>query len=139
VETAELTQCAAACKALIESIPSQRIVDVISRGESDVLQSGGTTRPGATNDGIVEFFAHGCIREQHVAYIAAAGFMHPWSEPETGREAHVALSPAMQTRSKAILEEVESHFGVAVTPNETTRFADGGVTGFVGGVDVTGM
>jgi len=127
-ETAEATRRAAAYKALIESIPSQRIVDIITRGESNVPQSGGTTRPGFANGGIVEFFARGGIREQHVAQIAAAGSMRVWAEPETGGEAYIPLSPAKRQRSMAILEDVAAHFGGTFIHNSAQSFAVGGVT-----------
>lgn len=135
----------AAASAQIEEFVRQQQARTISINVRATLpdlngSASGGGRPGTFADGgIVEFFGRGGIREQHVAQIAAAGSMRVWAEPETGGEAYIPLSPAKRTRSMAILEDVATHFGARVIPRGAARFADGGVTRSVGGVDLTGM
>lgn len=106
----------------------------------------------------LESYANGGGRENHTAQIAPAGAWRVWSEPETGGEAYIPLSPRKRARSTAILDEVAGRFGYTLVdgqgrpysggysgdlgPQHVTNFADGGVvTGeallsFVGGADV---
>lgn len=74
--------------------------------------------------GILEFYAAGGVRENHVAQIAPAGAWRVWAEPETGGEAYIPLAPSKRARSEQILGEVAHRFGMYVG-----RFADGGVVG----------
>lgn len=49
--------------------------------------------------GLVDYYANGGLREQHVAQIAPAGSWRVWAEPETGGEAYIPLSPSKRARS----------------------------------------
>lgn len=74
--------------------------------------------------GFIKAFANGGV-EKHVAQISApkANTVRVWSEPETGGEAYIPLSPAKRPRSMAILEEVAKMFGVGIVK----KFANGGI------------
>ncbi|MGI5526815.1 phage tail tape measure protein [Streptomyces syringium] len=73
--------------------------------------------------GVLEFYADGGVRENHVAQIAPAGTWRVWAEDETGGEAYVPLSPSKRGRSKAILGEVARRFG-----GEVVYHANGGLS-----------
>ena len=77
--------------------------------------------------GLLEFYASGGLRENHVAQIAPAGAWRVWAEPETGGEAYIPLAPAKRDRSLAILAETADRFGHMVVPKDTRMYADGGV------------
>ncbi len=99
--------------ALVEGVNAIRI----ATGEL-VPRAGGGIRVTPQNyaeGGILEFFARGGMKEVHQAQIARAGDWRVWAEPETGGEAYIPLSLAKRERSTAILEEVASRFGLAVT------------------------
>jgi hypothetical protein len=61
--------------------------------------------------GVVEFFARGGRRENHVAQVVPAGSWRVWGEPETGGEAYIPLAQSKRRRSLAILAEVAEQFG----------------------------
>ncbi|MFF1483148.1 phage tail tape measure protein [Streptomyces sp. NPDC058319] len=91
----------------------------------------GPSIPGITKnaDGnLLDFYAGGGLREQHVAQIAPAGAMRVWAEQETGGEAYVPLAPAKRGRSTKILEEVARRFGYRLE-----KYAEGGITAFASG------
>ena len=92
--------------------------------------TGGITKK---DGGIVDFYANGGVRENHVAQIAAAGTMRVWAEPETGGEAYIPLAPSKRARSEAILEDVAERFGGRYLRGSTRGFADGGITTATGG------
>ncbi|MHA7956315.1 phage tail tape measure protein [Streptomyces sp. L500] len=73
--------------------------------------------------GVLEFYADGGVRENHVAQIAPAGTWRVWAEDETGGEAYLPLAPSKRTRSKAILGEVARRFG-----GEVVYHANGGLS-----------
>ena len=86
---------------------------------------------GFANGGIVEAYANGGVRENHVAQIAHAGAMRVWAEPETGGEAYIPLAQSKRPRSMAILDDVARRFGRKLTPmadGGIMHFADGGVS-----------
>lgn len=64
------------------------------------------------NGGVVDYYANGAIREDHVAQIAPAGSWRVWAEPETGGEAYIPLSPAKRSRSIDIWAETGKRLGV---------------------------
>ncbi|WP_181312461.1 hypothetical protein [Nocardioides campestrisoli] len=70
--------------------------------------------------GVLDFFADGGFRENHVAQIAPAGSWRVWAEPETGGEAYIPLAPEKRDRSIEIWEEVGARLGVTFE-----RFANG--------------
>jgi TP901 family phage tail tape measure protein len=73
---------------------------------------------------IINYYARGGIREDHIAQIAPAGSMRVWAEPETGGEAYIPLAASKRMRSGAILEDVASRFGYKLM-----KFVDGGFSG----------
>lgn len=100
-----------------------------------VTQTGAGVTPGfgpvrEARGGVLDFYANGGVRENHVAQIAPAGSWRVWAEPETGGEAYIPLSPAKRGRSIDIWEEVGSRLGVSFA-----RYAEGGVTGDKDGKD----
>lgn len=80
-------------------------------GGGAVRQAGGA---------ILDTFANGGLREDHVAQIAPAGAWRVWAEPETGGEAYIPLSPAKRARSIDIWRETGRRLDV---------FRDGGIAG----------
>ncbi|WP_406260431.1 phage tail tape measure protein [Streptomyces chartreusis] len=72
---------------------------------------------------VLEFYANGGVRENHVAQIAPAGAMRVWAERETQGEAYVPLASSKRPRSKAIVEEVVRRFD-----GDVTWYADGGLS-----------
>jgi uncharacterized protein YukE/flagellum-specific peptidoglycan hydrolase FlgJ len=108
--------------------PSQLdgVLDNIQRNTRSIVV--GTTVVRAMADGgVVESYADGGLREDHVAQIAPAGAWRVWAEDETGGEAYIPLSPAKRARSMDVLDEVARRFGAALVP-----YADGGVAGGYG-------
>lgn len=88
----------------------------------------GTNVPSWQADGsVLEFYARGGIRENHVAQIAPAGTTRVWNEPETGGEAYIPLALSKRARSREILDEVANRFGFELLPRGARRFRDGGV------------
>ena len=73
--------------------------------------------------GVLQFFANGGTREQHIAQIAPAGSMRVWAEPETGGEAYIPLARGKRSRSREVAEETVSILG-----GEVQWFAKGGLT-----------
>lgn len=78
------------------------------------------------NGSVLQFYANGGVRENHVAQIAPAGAMRVWAEPETGGEAYIPLAQSKRARSEAILDDVASRFGFSLQPQNYTKYADGG-------------
>ena len=78
---------------------------------------------------VVDYYADGGVRENHVAQIAPAGAWRVWAEPETGGEAYIPLAPSKRARSVQILEETADRFDLMVVPKGATAFAGGGVSG----------
>lgn len=97
----------------------QAIRDVINLVNSMPLfggSSGGSQSGRATvaqaNGGLLDFYANGGLRENHVAQIAPAGSFRVWAEPETGGEAYIPLAPAKRARSLDIWQETGRRLGV---------------------------
>lgn len=63
------------------------------------------------NGGVMDFYANGGIRENHIAEIAPAGTMRMWAEPETGGEAYIPLAGSKRTRSRAITDQTVQRLG----------------------------
>jgi TP901 family phage tail tape measure protein len=74
--------------------------------------------------GPAQRFAVGGMREQHVAQIAQPT-LRIWSEPETGGEGYIPMSPAKRMRSTQILGEIAGRFGYRLE-----KYATGGMSGF---------
>lgn len=91
----------------------------------DVVQRGSTTVQ--ANGSMLQFYANGGVRENHVAQIAPAGTNRVWAEAETGGEAYIPLAQSKRMRSTAILENVAERFGYGlVRANNTAQYANGG-------------
>ena len=111
-----------AVRSAIESIPQQRVVDIIARSSLPDLNGSvsGSGRPGLANGGVISYYANGGVRsENHIAQIAPAGAWRMWAEPETGGEAYIPLAPSKRSRSIAIWEE---------TGRRLQAFAGGGIS-----------
>lgn len=77
---------------------------------------------------VVDFYANGGTREDHVAQIAPAGAWRVWAEPETGGEAYIPLADSKRSRSENILAEVARRFGKTIIDQDAIAFADGGLS-----------
>ena len=75
--------------------------------------------------GVLEFYANGGTRENHVAQIAPAGAWRVWAEDETGGEAYVPLALSKRARSLDIMHEVAQRFGHVMVPVNAQRVANG--------------
>ncbi|MFJ5176722.1 phage tail tape measure protein [Streptomyces griseoviridis] len=132
VPTGTAASQVAAIKGYIASVRGKTVgVGVYTTEYYKKVQSGGPSIPGITKnaDGnVLDFYANGGTREQHVAQIAPAGAMRVWAERETGGEAYLPLAPAKRGRSTRILEEVAKRFGYRLE-----KFANGGISSFAGG------
>jgi len=62
--------------------------------------------------GVVDYYASGAIRENHVAQIAPAGAWRVWAEDETGGESYIPLHPSKRRRSLDIWQETGRRLGV---------------------------
>lgn len=85
---------------------------------SEIRTPGGIVGSTQANGSVLDFYAEGGMREQHVAQIAPAGAWRVWAEPETGGEAYIPLSPSKRERSIGIWEQTGQRLGV---------YADGGM------------
>ncbi|WP_435081448.1 phage tail tape measure protein [Clavibacter michiganensis] len=90
-----------------------------------IRASGAATGPAyaqrqEADGGVLDFYAAGGIRENHVAQIAKAGTWRVWAEDETGGEAYIPLAPSKRARSLEIFKEVGRRMGVE-------DFAGGGI------------
>jgi len=90
-----------------------------------IRASGAATGPAyaqkqEADGGVLDFYANGGLRENHVAQIAKAGTWRVWAEDETGGEAYIPLAPSKRARSLEIWKAAGKRMGVQ-------EFADGGV------------
>ncbi|KIQ15338.1 hypothetical protein [Rhodococcus sp. MEB064] len=97
----------------------------------DGLTARGVRVPGGryADGAMVDYFAQGGLREDHVAQIAPAGAMRVWAEPETGGEGYIPLDPSKRARSTMILSQIATRFGMRLE-----KFADGGVVEAMRGI-----
>ncbi|RII94561.1 phage tail tape measure protein [Clavibacter californiensis] len=98
------------------------VMRVETTGAANPVQ-GGAAGPRAimkADGGVVDFYAAGGIRENHVAQIAKAGTWRVWAEDETGGEAYIPLAASKRARSLEIFKETGRRLGVQ-------EFANGGV------------
>ncbi|MFJ3043600.1 hypothetical protein [Streptomyces tendae] len=89
----------------------------------------GKKYPGVTpqaRGSVLDFFADGGMRENHVAQIAPAGSYRVWGEQETGGESYIPLSPSKRPRSRAIAEETVKRLGG--DPASIDWYASGGIS-----------
>ncbi|MGW1064361.1 phage tail tape measure protein [Streptomyces aureus] len=78
------------------------------------------------NGAVLEFYAGGGVRENHVAQIARQGTWRVWAEEAAGPEAYIPLAHNKRTRSRAITEEVVRRLG----GKSVDWYANGGLTGW---------
>jgi hypothetical protein len=116
-----LAETAAAQGAIdnIVRLNSGRVVRIAVEATNNTPGSwtGGLTK---ADGGVVDYYANGGMRENHVAQIAPAGAWRVWAEPETGGEAYIPL--AMSKRERALDVWME-------TGKRLDAFADGGMWG----------
>ncbi|WP_405908750.1 phage tail tape measure protein [Streptomyces sp. NBC_00828] len=93
-----------------------------ANGVPDSIQA-----PSKQADGsVLEFYAGGGVRENHVAQVARQGTWRVWAEEAAGPEAYIPLAHNKRTRSRAITEEVVRRLG----GKSVDWYADGGLTGW---------
>ncbi|WP_100811794.1 phage tail tape measure protein, partial [Microbacterium sp. BR1] len=78
---------------------------------------------------VVEYYAGGGVRENHVAQMARGGAVRVWNEPETAGETYVPHAVSKRARSEQIMAETAAIFGGTYIPAGARRFADGDVVG----------
>ena len=83
---------------------------------------------GEADGGVVNYFAGGGMRENHVAQFARAGDVRVWAEPETDGETYIPHAIAKRGRSTQILAQTADEFGYQLVPKGAQSFADGGRT-----------
>lgn len=92
----------------------QRFINGMNGKTVKVNVQGGT--PGGTlieaDGGVVDYYARGGLRENHVAQFAPAGSMRVWAEPETGGEAYIPLALSKRDRSLDIWAQTGKRLGV---------------------------
>jgi TP901 family phage tail tape measure protein len=120
------TQSLAKIQAVRNSIENLRDRNLTITTTYKVVRNAADSVPyrGEADGGVLDFYAAGGIREQHVAQIAPAGSWRVWAEPETGGEAYIPLASSKRERSIDIWEEVGQRLGV-----NFMQFAKGGTTG----------
>jgi len=79
--------------------------------------------------GVVDYYATGGLRENHVAQIAPAGAWRVWAEDETGGESYIPLHPSKRQRSLDIWRETGRRLGVKAGTGEVEgeAYAQGGI------------
>jgi hypothetical protein len=102
----------------IRGIPKKIIVNIVAATSGG--SAGARPQIAQADGGIVDFYAAGGIRENHVAQIAKAGTWRVWAEDETGGEAYIPLAPSKRARSLEIWRAAGERMGVE-------SFAEGGV------------
>ncbi|MEU9334157.1 phage tail tape measure protein [Streptomyces sp. NPDC048290] len=75
---------------------------------------------------VIDYYASGGVRENHIAQIAPAGSWRVWGEPETHGEGYVPFRRSKRPRSRAITEEIVRRLGG--DPSGIEWYADGGVS-----------
>lgn len=115
-----------------DDVPGEKPKEPAATNPYSGYGRGGGPGGNASNDprankldgGLMQFFARGGLRENHVAEIAPANTVRVWAEPETGGEAYIPMSMSKRMRSVKILEEVADRFGY-----QLMKYANGGVSG----------
>jgi TP901 family phage tail tape measure protein len=128
----------------IFALPSQKEVDVlvdtanatrqinewvaIQNGKQVHIAVGAGGAGGITkaDGGIVDYYANGGIRENHVAQIAPAGSYRVWAEQETGGESYIPLAPSKREQSLAIWAETGRRLGAAMFADGSPLYASSG-------------
>ena len=104
----------------LNNIPGRRDVIINQVFQQTGAPMGQIGAAYGANGYVMDFFAAGGIRENHVAQIAPAGTWRVWAEPETGGESYIPLAPSKRARSLDIWAETGARLGV-------TGYASGAV------------
>ena len=96
----------------LNNIPGRRDVVINEIWRQTGAPRGAVGAAFNANGSVMDFFASGGMRENHVAQIAPAGSWRVWGEPETGGEAYIPLAMSKRTRSLDIWAETGSRLGV---------------------------
>lgn len=86
--------------------------------------AGKDIRVSNANGNVLDYYANGGMRENHVAQIAPAGAWRVWAEPETGGEAYIPLAAAKRPRSRQVAAEAVKRLG-----GEAVFYSQGGTGG----------
>lgn len=115
----------------LASIPGFRRVtlETVTYGNRIVSPAGFENADGI----VIESYANGGVRENHVAQMARAGAYRVWAEPETGGETYIPHASSKRTRSEQLMAETASILGGTYIPSEAHGFADGGIVGMTVG------
>ncbi|GGD33064.1 hypothetical protein GCM10010915_11810 [Microbacterium faecale] len=116
----------------------QRLQDWMSKNpmvrkvrlDSYELEGGRTVTDGIWNahGNVIESYANGGVREQHVAQMARAGAYRVWAEPETGGESYIPHAPAKRARSEALMAQTAQILGGTYIPSGASQHAAGSVS-----------
>jgi tape measure domain-containing protein len=84
---------------------------------------------GNANGSVLDFYANGGVRENHVAQIAPAGAYRLWAEQETGGEGYVPLARSKRARSNLVMGQIADELeGVFISDQQLRSmrgYADG--------------
>lgn len=130
----EVTANTVAAQTSIDELIKPKTIPVVvdlDASAVDGLTARGVRVPGGryADGAMVDFYANGGVRENHVAQIADAGSMRVWAEPETGGEGYVPLSIGKRARSEMILGQIAHRFGMRLE-----KFEDGGIVEAMRGI-----
>lgn len=122
---------------LVETEEAQRRVNAL-RQAIDAVRSVNaiiSATPGFQNaDGnVIESYANGGVRENHVAQMARGGATRIWNEPETGGETYLPHALSKRARSEQLMMQTADIFGGTYIPAGARQFADGAVVADSGG------
>lgn len=93
---------------------------------ADLLRQQANNFSKHANGGVVDFYASGGVRENHIAQIAPAGSWRVWGEPETQGEGYVPFAASKRPRSRRITEEIVRRLGG--DPSGIQWYANGGLS-----------
>jgi len=77
---------------------------------------------------VIESYANGGHREQHVAQMARAGAYRVWAEPETGGESYIPHALEKRARSEQLMAETAAILGGTYIPSGASHHAAGSVS-----------
>ncbi|WP_032761108.1 hypothetical protein [Streptomyces alboviridis] len=108
------SKAADAVRAAIAKVKSKQVT-ITARYQTIGIEGAGARADakmqGRADGAVVDYYADGGMRENHVAQIAPAGQYRVWAEQETGGEAYIPLASSKRARSRAIAEETVQRLG----------------------------
>lgn len=125
------SQAARNAKAAIDKVRDKQVT-ITARYRTIGIQ-GSAARTAAKMQGradgaVVDYYADGGMRENHIAQIAPAGQYRVWAEQETGGESYIPLALSKRGRSRRITEETVKRLGG--DPASIDWYASGGISGW---------